>query len=181
MDFVRELLGQGKDVFLDMKYYDIGETVKRAVAGGRAQRRAVPDGARQQPGDAGGGGRARRCRLKTAGGNCAHQLRPGGFGGYGLPVRRCRSGCAAGAQSHRGAAWMGWCASPLDAQAVRAQAGPQAILVTPGVRSGGAAKGDQKRVATPAEAIAQRRGLCGDGAADHARRGSGGGSSARSR
>ena len=31
MDFVRELLGQGKDVFLDMKYYDIGETVKRAV------------------------------------------------------------------------------------------------------------------------------------------------------
>jgi orotidine-5'-phosphate decarboxylase len=36
---------------------------------------------------------------------------------------------------------------------VRAQAGSRAILVTPGVRSGGAAKGDQKRVATPAEAI----------------------------
>ena len=31
MDFVRELLGQGKEVFLDQKYYDIGETVKRAV------------------------------------------------------------------------------------------------------------------------------------------------------
>ena len=31
MDFVRELLDQGKDVFLDQKYYDIGETVKRAV------------------------------------------------------------------------------------------------------------------------------------------------------
>ena len=43
--------------------------------------------------------------------------------------------------------------SPLDAAAVRAQVGPQAILVTPGVRSGGASKGDQKRVATPAEAI----------------------------
>jgi len=43
--------------------------------------------------------------------------------------------------------------SPLDAAAVRAQAGAQAILVTPGVRSGGASKGDQKRVATPAEAI----------------------------
>ena len=36
---------------------------------------------------------------------------------------------------------------------VRAQAGTRAILVTPGVRSGGASKGDQKRVATPAEAI----------------------------
>ena len=31
--------------------------------------------------------------------------------------------------------------------------GPDAILVTPGVRSAGAGKGDQKRVATPAEAI----------------------------
>src|SRR6266851_6691275 len=32
MDFVRELTGLGKDVFLDLKYYDISETVKRAVA-----------------------------------------------------------------------------------------------------------------------------------------------------
>ncbi|MBI1787687.1 MAG: orotidine 5'-phosphate decarboxylase, partial [Acidobacteria bacterium] len=32
MDIVRELLEEGKDVFLDMKFYDIGETVKRAVA-----------------------------------------------------------------------------------------------------------------------------------------------------
>src|SRR5215471_10702860 len=32
MDFVRELAAEGKDVFLDLKLYDIGETVKRAVA-----------------------------------------------------------------------------------------------------------------------------------------------------
>ena len=44
-------------------------------------------------------------------------------------------------------------ASPLEARSVRALAGEQAILVTPGVRSAGAGKGDQKRVATPAEAI----------------------------
>ena len=43
--------------------------------------------------------------------------------------------------------------SPLEARTIRAQAGPKAILVTPGVRSRGAATGDQKRVATPAEAV----------------------------
>src|SRR6266567_7133288 len=32
MPFVRELIGEGKQVFLDLKLYDIGETVKRAVA-----------------------------------------------------------------------------------------------------------------------------------------------------
>jgi orotidine-5'-phosphate decarboxylase len=31
MDVVRGLLSQGKRVFLDLKLYDIGETVKRAV------------------------------------------------------------------------------------------------------------------------------------------------------
>jgi len=43
--------------------------------------------------------------------------------------------------------------SPLEAAAVRRAIGPNAILVTPGVRSAAAGRGDQKRVATPAEAI----------------------------
>jgi orotidine-5'-phosphate decarboxylase len=37
---------------------------------------------------------------------------------------------------------------------LRAELGGEMILVTPGIRPGGAAAGDQKRVATPAQAIA---------------------------
>ena len=44
-------------------------------------------------------------------------------------------------------------ASPLEAAAVRCIIGPGKVLVTPGVRSAGAAKGDQKRTATPLEAV----------------------------
>jgi orotidine-5'-phosphate decarboxylase len=44
--------------------------------------------------------------------------------------------------------------SPLEVAGVRGIAGAGPILVTPGVRSAGAATGDQKRVATPAAAIA---------------------------
>lgn len=44
-------------------------------------------------------------------------------------------------------------ASPLEAAAIRAACGPEFLIVTPGVRPIGAAKGDQSRVATPAGAI----------------------------
>jgi orotidine-5'-phosphate decarboxylase len=44
--------------------------------------------------------------------------------------------------------------SGLEAATVRSIAGPEMTLVIPGVRSPGKAAADQKRVATPAEAIA---------------------------
>lgn len=44
--------------------------------------------------------------------------------------------------------------APTDVAAVRAAVGPDALLVTPGVRPAGADVGDQARVATPAQAIA---------------------------
>ena len=62
-----------------------------------------------------------------------------------LVARRVRQAMAAGIEGIVG--------SPLEAVAIRNAAGPDAILVTPGVRSAGAARGDQKRVATPAEAL----------------------------
>lgn len=43
--------------------------------------------------------------------------------------------------------------SPLEVDRVRKVGGPNLKLITPGVRSAGASKGDQKRVATPLESI----------------------------
>ena len=44
--------------------------------------------------------------------------------------------------------------SPQEVAAIRAAVGPEVTLITPGVRPAGADLGDQKRVATPAQAIA---------------------------
>lgn len=44
-------------------------------------------------------------------------------------------------------------ASPKEAQKLREDLGPDAYIVTPGVRPAGAALGDQSRVATPTEAF----------------------------
>ncbi len=45
-------------------------------------------------------------------------------------------------------------ASSHEAAAIRRECGPNFLIVTPGIRPPGAAAGDQRRVATPAEALA---------------------------
>jgi orotidine-5'-phosphate decarboxylase len=152
MDFVRELLGQGKDVFLDLKFYDIPETVKRAVAQvSRTGVRFLTVHAVGSVMRAAAEGRAAsglkllavtvltsfsRADLDELGYNCEVSE---------LVERRARQAMEAGMD--------GIVASPLEAVALRRIVGADAILVTPGVRSAGAGRGDQKRVATPAEAI----------------------------
>jgi orotidine-5'-phosphate decarboxylase len=44
--------------------------------------------------------------------------------------------------------------SPQEAAGLRSALGPGFLLVTPGVRPSGESRGDQRRVATPREAIA---------------------------
>jgi orotidine-5'-phosphate decarboxylase len=152
MSIVRELVGQGKKVFLDLKLYDIPETVKRAVA------QASKSGARF---------------LTVHGSNAVMRAAVEGRGesdvqllavtvltsfdeedlkdlGYPVAVRdlvahRVRNSIASGMD--------GIVCSPAEVRDVRVIAGPDAILVTPGVRSAGAATADQKRIATPSEAI----------------------------
>ncbi len=152
LDFVRELLGSGKRVFLDLKMYDIGETVRRAVAqvarvgvqfltvhASSPVVRAAVDGR--------GSANLRILAVTVLTSLDANDIREQGYelSLQELVTLRVRNAMAAGAD--------GLITSPLEVARVRELAGPDAILVTPGVRSAGAAVGDQKRVATPAEAI----------------------------
>ena len=153
MPFVRELLNRGKQVFLDLKLYDIGETVKRAVAriapcgptfltvhGSNAIMRAAVEGRGEH-------------KVKLLGVTVLTSFDRQDLAELGYPCEarelvalRTRNAMSAGVD--------GLVCSPLEAADVRAIAGPDTIVVTPGVRSRSASAGDQKRVATPAEAIA---------------------------
>jgi len=153
MQFVRELTAAGQQVFLDLKLYDIPETVKRATAqvartgarfltvhGSNAVMRAAVEGR--------GASRLRLLAVTVLTSFDREDLAELGFPSSvaDLVELRVKNAMAAGMD--------GIVCSAKEAAAVRALAGPQAILVTPGVRSASADTGDQKRVATPAEALA---------------------------
>jgi len=152
VEFVHELIHDGKDVFLDLKVYDIPETVKRAVAQvartgvkfltahavGSVMRAAV-----EGRGDS---------HLKLLAVTVLTSFGPEDMADQGyacaipeLVALRARKAMEVGMD--------GIVASPLEAAAVRKIIGRDKVLVTPGVRSAGAAKGDQKRTATPLEAV----------------------------
>ncbi|MBV9399006.1 MAG: orotidine-5'-phosphate decarboxylase [Bryobacterales bacterium] len=152
MDFVHELKQQGHRVFLDLKLYDIGETVRRAVAQiARAgadfltihAMRPIMAAAVEGKGDS---------DLKLLGVTVLtsfdeQDVRAMGYalGVSKLVELRVRHAMEKGLD--------GIVCSALEAARVRKITGPEAILVTPGVRSTGANAGDQKRIATPAQAI----------------------------
>jgi orotidine-5'-phosphate decarboxylase len=52
-----------------------------------------------------------------------------------------------------GAGIRGFVCSPQEVSALRALTGPEGVLVIPGIRPAGAQIGDQKRIATPADAL----------------------------
>lgn len=152
MSFVRELRERGKDVFLDLKFYDIGETVKRAVAQVAASgarfttvhgSRAVMEAALEGRGAS---------ALKLLAVTVLTSFDQDDLADLGYPCA-VSDLVALRVRKAMEAAIDGIVCSPLEVARVREIAGPQAILVTPGVRSAGMGKGDQKRVATPAEAV----------------------------
>jgi len=152
MPIVHELLDRGKQVFLDLKLYDIPETVKRAVGVVSRTRvkfltiHAVPS--------------LMRAAAESARGSDLTLLAVTVLTSFGSPdladlgycceaselvATRTRQAVEAGLR--------GIVTSPLEAAAVRRITGPDGVIVTPCVRSTGSARGDQQRVATPAEAM----------------------------
>ena len=146
---------RGKRIFLDMKLFDIGATVEAAVRGlaqyeldfltvhGDPQVvRAAKQGASGKP------TQILAVTILTSLDRAdldANLIIPGDI--HAITLERAARAFEAGAD--------GVIASPQEAAAIRAL--PQALgklIVTPGIRPAGAATGDQKRIATPAQAIA---------------------------
>ena len=150
-----ELKDRGKRVFLDMKLFDIGATVEKAVAGlaqfGLDFLTVHGDPQVVRAAIAGRGDAPTKILAVTILTSLDRSdlddmlIQPGAI--EDLTVERARRALLAGAD--------GLIASPQEAARIRAL--PEAagrLIVTPGVRPAGTALGDQKRVATPAAALA---------------------------
>jgi orotidine-5'-phosphate decarboxylase len=152
VEFVRELIDEGKDVFLDLKVYDIPETVRRAVAqvartGVKFLTAHAVSSVMRAAVEGRGDSNLKLLAVTVLTSFGPEDIAEQGYTGTvaDLVALRARKAMETGMD--------GVVASPLEAVAVRRIIGPQKLLVTPGVRSTGAAKGDQKRVATPLEAV----------------------------
>ena len=152
LPLVPELAAAGKQVFLDLKLHDIPNTVERATA------QAAKLGARfltvhaypQTMRAAVAGARGSETRILavtvlTSYDDADLSEACYRFGVVETVKRR--------AEQARDLGVDGLVASAAEAAMVRRTVGAEMLLVTPGVRPAGAAAGDQKRVATPAEAI----------------------------
>ncbi len=150
--FVEQLIAEGRQVFLDLKFYDIPETVKRAttqvaqkgvqlltVHGSKAVMRAAVEGRGSSA-------------LKILGVTVLTSFDESDLTDMGYPCK-VEDLVALRVANAKAAGIDGVVCSPLEAARVRQTLGPEAVIVTPGVRSAGSGKGDQKRVATPREAI----------------------------
>ena len=155
MALALELKEKGKRVFLDMKLFDISATIEAAVQGLTQYDLdfLTVQGDPHVVTAAMAGRGASKTRILAVsvltsldrGDLDAAMIQPGDL--TAITVERARRALAAGAD--------GVIASPHEAAAIRAL--PEAagrLIVTPGVRPAGADRGDQKRVATPAEALA---------------------------
>ena len=156
-DIIRQLRDRGFDVFLDLKLHDIPNTVAGAVrsatkagaslltihaSGGPAMMTAAAEAAKAP-------GSPRLLAVTVLTSMDAAQLAATGI--TASPADQVLKLAKLARQSGID----GFVCSAEEVAAVRAATGPQTLLVIPGIRPAGAAIDDQKRIATPSQAIAQ--------------------------
>ncbi|HEU4698184.1 MAG TPA: orotidine-5'-phosphate decarboxylase [Gemmatimonadales bacterium] len=153
---VRELVARGLEVFLDLKWHDIPNTVAGAVEQARAQ------GVRMATVHCLGGPVMLEAAARAAGDELGlvgvTVLTSHDPASYGAAVGRSEVDLLAEVERQAGRAvacgLRGVVCSPRETAAVRGRIGPGRWIVVPGIRRPGDAAGDQVRTAGPAEAAA---------------------------
>ncbi|MGE0407694.1 MAG: orotidine-5'-phosphate decarboxylase [Amphiplicatus sp.] len=153
IELARKLSEDGKKIFLDFKFHDIGATVERGV---RSVRKLGGDflTVHAEPDVLKGAvaGRGDDARLKILGVTVLTSLTQESLTASGVSMKLedlvlKRAECAARTGAD------GVVASAREAAAIKARFGDALLIVTPGVRPAGADAHDQARVVTPAAAI----------------------------
>jgi orotidine-5'-phosphate decarboxylase len=152
---VRELSGRGLQVFLDLKWHDIPNTVAAAVSAAGAL------GVRMATVHTLGGAAMGRAAAEAAGTALAvvgvTVLTSHDEADYaatlGRPSVRLLDEAARLARSAISSGLAGIVCSPLEVDRIRSSLGPEPLIVVPGIRRATDPPGDQRRTATAAEAI----------------------------
>ncbi len=152
IDLARELKQMGKNVFLDFKLHDIGATVEKAtrsicsIGADFLTVHATPDVmAAAVRAKAGSGLKILAVTVLTSlDDNSLYQM--GYFNNVQeLVMHRVNQAVKAGVE--------GVIASPLEAANIRKIVPPDFAIITPGIRMKGDDMGDQKRIASPYQAL----------------------------
>jgi len=150
--FAAGLIAAGKQVFLDLKLHDIGNTVTKGVES-VAELGATFLTVHAYPQTmkaAAEGKRGSTLRILAVTVLTSYDDADLAAAGYDMGVAEL---AAARAMQARDIGVDGLVCSAAEAPKLRGIVGPGMVLVTPGIRPAGSASGDQKRIMTPAHAI----------------------------
>jgi orotidine-5'-phosphate decarboxylase len=152
LPFAARLVASGKQVFLDLKLHDIGNTVTKGVES-VAQMGATFLTVHAYPQTmkaAVDGKKTSKLRILAVTVLTSYDDADLAAAGYEMNVKEL---AAARAAQARDIGVDGLVCSPEEVGSLRAVVGPSMVLVTPGIRPAGSGAGDQKRIMTPARAI----------------------------
>ncbi|MEO8096961.1 MAG: orotidine-5'-phosphate decarboxylase [Acidobacteriota bacterium] len=152
-DFIRDLIKRGKRVFLDYKYYDISETLKKTVA--RASELGVsfltihgPSVLIRAAVEGRGSSSLKLFTVTVLTSLDAGDIAEMGYTNHTpeqLVLFRAKKALEAGCD--------GVIASGLEAKQIKALSQDHLLVITPGIRPDGYPEDDQKRKTTPRDAV----------------------------